>query len=151
MCICAIKIKEDKFSSHYLNLQKIANKYCRGISFRADWSDPLIDSLKSTYHIISFSDSPTSNDCELFMLPDGWFFNGNTNFEPFAERIKCLKDIIDYLTNNGFFVDIYIGWSGLDRKDFYDIKIKPHNLVSCLTSTIGQHGSEFGLHISIAF
>ena len=78
-CFCIVEnIKKSEIDLCSQKLKTLAKKHNRGIKFSIDWYDPILSGIKKDSFIINITDNPESDNCELFLLPDGWYYNGET-------------------------------------------------------------------------
>lgn len=150
-CLCIVgDIKNNSEIAFFTQqIKSLAKHNNRGIKFFVDWSEPLISRIQKDSLIINILDSPASDNCELFLLPDGWYNNGNTNKLAFSKRMKFLQDVSNIFINRKYSVELYLGQSGTHPDDFFDVTLKNHNLIDYLTKTVGVYGADDGVHISI--
>lgn len=150
ICLCIADIKEKEEIVFYSqSLTKLADYYKRGIEFSVDWSEPIVDYVKDNYFIINLLDYPNSNNCEMLLLPDGWYHNGYTNDLVFKERMRFLQDIANMLIEGNYRVEFYIGCSGMKTEEFLDVEVKCQHLIDYLEETVGSEGAEEGIHIIV--
>lgn len=150
-CLCIVNdvIKKNDIIFYSRCLKSLAGHHKRGIKFFVDWSEPIISHIPKDSFVINIVDSPKSDNCEMFLLPDGWYHNGYTNSLAFKERMKFLQDISDIFINGNHSVEFYLGLSGTRPEEFFDVTLKKGNLTDYLNETVGVDGAEDGLHISI--
>lgn len=148
--LCVINdIKKCDINFYTKQLETLAKSHKRGVKFSIDWPEPLVLQLKNDSFIVNIVDCPKCDNCELFLLPDGWYSNGKTNDLAFRERMKLLREIANIFINRNYSVELYLGESGTPPEDFYDIILNNNELVDYLSSTIGIEGIDGGVHISI--
>lgn len=151
-CICVVEnIKKDSEITLYTQqLETLAKQHKRGIKFFVDWPEPLLSRIQKDSLVMNMNDSPESDNCELFLLPDGWYHNGRTNKLAFRERMKFLEDVSSIFIDRKYSVELYLGLSGTDPEDFFDVSLKNNDLADYLAKTIGVEGIDFdGVHIRI--
>lgn len=150
-CLCVVEgIREkDKTVSYVQQIEILAKYYNRGITFTIDWTEPLASHIEKDALIINILDSPETDNCEVFLLPDGWYCNGETNYLSFRERMRFLQDICNIFINENYCIDLYIGQSGTNPSDFLEVTLKNNDLVEYLTKTVGTYGVEDGILISV--
>lgn len=151
MCLCIIENILDHNDRLYFiqQLEVLAKHHNRGIKFFIDWDEPFISHIQEDAFIINVLDSPESNNCERFLLPDGWSFNGISEKVSFRERTKFLQEICSIINSRKYSVELYLGESGTCPEDFIDITLKNNKLVEYLTNTIGMNGVDNVVHISV--
>lgn len=151
VCLCVIdniKEKSDKlFCSK--QIEELAKYYQCGIKCGVDWLEPFVSHIKKDSFVINIVDYPKCDNCEMFLLPDGWYNNGQSNKLPFIERIKLLQDISRFLLKKNNPVSFYIAQSGTSFDEFSHITLEINNLTDYLAKTIGTYGLEDGVHIII--
>ena len=149
-CFCIVEnIKKSEIDLCSQKLKTLAKKHNRGIKFSIDWSDPILSGIKKDSFIINITDNPESDNCELFLLPDGWYYNGETNELAFSERMLLLQDISNVFIDRGYIVEIFLGVSGMRPDELFNVKLKMEDLINYLTKTVGVVGADGGTHISI--
>lgn len=149
-CFCVVEnIKKIEMVSYSQQLKALAKQHNRGIKFQIDWAEPILSSVKKDAFVINITDSPESDNCELFLMPDGWYCNGKTNELSFSERMKFLQDISSVFIDRGYGIEIYFGLSGMQPYEFLNVKLRNKDLVYYLAKTVGVNGAEEGAHISI--
>lgn len=152
ICLCVVEnVKKDgKIDFYTQQLETLAKRHKRGIKFSVDWPEPLLSHIQKDSLVINILDCPESDNCELFLLPDGWYCNGLTNNLAFRERMKFLQDISDVFINGQCGVEIYLGLSGTNPEDFFDVSLKNDVLTDYLAKTVGVDGIDSnGVHISV--
>lgn len=151
ICLCVvetIKMKlETEFYTQYLDM--LAKQHKRGIKFCVDWSEPLLSSIQKDSFVVNVVDNPQADNCEMFLLPDGWYSNGNTNKVEFRERMKFLQELSGFFISRKHNVELYLGQSGTNLEDFFDVTLKINDLVDYLLKTVGVDGADDGVHISV--
>lgn len=130
-------------------LETIAKHHKRGIRFTIDWSEPIISHIQDDAFVISILDCPETDNCELFLLPDGWYYNGKADHLAFYDRMKLLQDISDMFIYDKYSIEWYFGLSGILPEEFPTVVLKVECLTDYLTQTIGIDGADAGLHIRI--
>lgn len=130
-------------------IETLAKQHERGIKFFVDWSEPLISHIQKDSFVINILDCPESDNCELFLLPDGWYSNGRTDNLAFRERMKFLQDISSVFIDRKYNVELYLGQSGTHPEDFFNVTLKNNDLVDYLAKTVGVDGVDSGVHISV--
>lgn len=150
MCLCIVENVLDEDRLYFIQqLEILAKHHNRGIKFFVDWDEPFMSHIQEGAFIVNVLDSPTSNNCEWFLLPDGWSFNGISEKVPFRERTKFLQEICSIINGRKYSVELYLGESGTDPGKFLNIILENKNLVEYLTKTIGMSGADDIVHISV--
>ena len=150
LCLCVVENYE-MISDPLLDKQikSIAEPYNRGIKFGVDWVEPIVSYIKRGSLIVSINDNPLSDNREMFLLPDGWYSNCQTNAIPFRSRMVFLQDLATMLINQRYNVSFYIAESGTDLSDFHDVSLKCEELPDYLLKTIGASGVSDGVRINM--
>ena len=73
-------------------------------------------------NIISVSDTPKTENCEMLLLPDKCTYNGKNNPIPFFERMNILKRAIEKLQNYTTGVEVFIGECASCPEEFTKMK-----------------------------
>ena len=150
LCLCVVENYESRRDSLlYEQIKSIAERYNRGIKLGVDWTEPVVSHIKKHSLIVRINDTLHSDNCELFLLPDGWYSNCQTNAIPFRERMMFLQDLSAMLISQQYNIAFYIAESGTDPSDFQNISLKCEELAGYLTKTIGANGVDEGVYISI--
>lgn len=150
-CLCVVEgaWKKSEKLLYEQKIQSIANHYNRGVKFFVDWLEPIMSTVPKESFVINILDSAESENCELFLLPDGWYCNGETNYLSFKERMSFLQDICNVFINDNYCINLYFGQSGTDPSEFFDVKLITKDLVEFLTKTVGTYGVDDGILISV--
>ena len=151
ICLYTVKnIRNNSEKDFFIQqIKTLAKHNNRGIKFFVGWSEPLISHIQKDSLIINIFDSPESDNCELFLLPDGWYINGHTNKSAFSERMKFLQEISNIFIDKKYAIELYLGQSGTHPDDFFDVTLQNHELIDYLTKTVGAGGVDNGVHINI--
>lgn len=150
ICLFAAKgITAEKKKKYIHDIQKLVIDYKRGVKFFIAWSESMVLDIQKDSFIVNIVDSPKSDNCEMFLLPDGWFCNGKTAQLPFKSRMRLLEKIALLFEENVDDVELYIGQSGSQPEELLNVVIKGHELADYLSKTIGIYGADEGLHICI--
>ncbi len=150
ICLCITDVSDKSEVVFYRQrLEALANYHKCGILFSVDWPEPIVTHNNKDSFIINIVDCPASENCELFLLPDGWYYNGCTNSLTFKERMSFLQDIASILIEGRHHIDFYLGQSGTAPEEFVDITLQCQDLIEYLSQTIGIDGADNGVHISI--
>lgn len=151
ICVCVVenvKIESDK-SEYIKRLKQFARYYNRGIKFNIDWSEPFVSCLQADSFVVNILDAPDSDNCELFLQPDGWFCNGRIDKTPFKVRMKFLEEICASFVNKKRSVMLYLSQSGTHPNDFERVTLRINDLVEYLTKTVGVNGIKDGVQIIV--
>ncbi len=82
------------------------------------WKDtiqePFVEQLPdiSSQSFFSIADDTCYDNCEMFVLPDGCFYNGRTNSIPFIKRMEVLQDVFSFFKCHGISAELFMGDSG---------------------------------------
>lgn len=150
-CFCVVDdlVEKSEIQLYAEQIKIIANRNNRGVKFSVDWSEPILSHINKEALFINILDFPESDNCELLFLPDGWYFNAETNEKSFRERMRFLQEISEIFTRDKYCVDLYFGQSGTPLKDFTDVKSEKNKLADYLTKAFGFCGVDGGVHISV--
>lgn len=149
VCFCVADINQEKNNLYKQRLCSIAQSHNRGVDFSMNWIEPTSTKIKENSLFVNLLDSSITDNCEMLFLPDGWYYNGCTNDTKFSKRMEFLRDIANELLVESEHVEFYIGCSGTETYEYFDIIIKKDLLVDCLKKTIGTKGVEDSLHIIV--
>ena len=127
-------------------IKSIVNRVGYEVFFYDRMEEPIIDAYRNSY-IISFADSKNHDNCEMLLLPNGWYYNGITNSLTFIFRMGVIKRVINELIGQGCHVEFFVGDSGTLYDEFchYECNI---NEFSQLIATKYADGIDIDLHIS---
>ena len=89
--------------------------------------------------IVNLLDDIACDNCEMLLLPDGWFFASKTNKLSFKQRMEFLHDIAALLLASNHSVEFYIGSSGTNPDEFLEISVKQAGFIDALALLIGEH------------
>jgi hypothetical protein len=128
-------------------LSGIAKKHDRNICFEIGWSEPVIHSLPAASFVFSLEDNALNENCEMLLLPDGWYYNGKTNNVAIAERMMFIQEISKSMLLSGFPMEFFIGTSGELPEDYETKVVECHHLASFLAKHIEIINSTSSLHI----
>lgn len=131
-------------------LERIAKRNRRGISFVIDWDEPVVELHKKDFLIANLTDQNDSDICEMLILPEGWYYNGETNVDSFLQRMCYLYEIAEYVLMDEPTVDFYVGSSGAEPNEFVCYETNLEHFLCCLTDTIGQSGTSKDIHIRVS-
>ena len=92
ICICIVRtMKEQGDKVRYkAQIEPIARRWNCGVKFSVDWPEPIVACAMDDSLVVDITDYPGANNCELLLLPDGWYYNGCTNAVPFRDRYSVL-------------------------------------------------------------
>ena len=72
ICLFAAKgITAEKKKKYIHDIQKLVIDYKRGVKFFIAWSESMVLDIQKDSFIVNIVDSPKSDNCEMFLLPDG--------------------------------------------------------------------------------
>ena len=150
ICLCITDVIEEKEKFFYMELlEQLASGYGCGVEFCFNWSEPIVENLKGEKYVFGLVDNRNSYNCEMLLLPDGWYYNGYTNDVRFRERMKLLADIAETLLGDGHCVEFYIGCSGMELEEAFDLEGKYCYFCDLLEKTVGTEGAEKGWHFIV--
>lgn len=132
-----------------LRLLRIAQSYNSVINFDINWSEPIMASLPISSCAFSVEDGNGSGNCEMLLLPEGWFVNGKTNNSSTIERMEFIQRIAENVIAEGIPIEFYIGTSGDLPEDYYSQSVDRHQLANFLASHIEKINSMESLHIIV--
>lgn len=139
ICLCVTDINDQEEVLIYQDrLLGITKRHSRGVTFSIDWCEPIVETLKEGTMIINLVDSMDSDNCEMLLLPDGWYYGAHTNKFSFKQRMKFLYDVADVLLMDGHKAEFYIGLSGTNPDEFVEKTVRQDNFIDVLALTIGQ-------------
>lgn len=149
-CILYVSKLDNAKKEFYINqIQVLAKEYKRGVKFYINWCEPGLPIYENDMLIVNVLDSQTSDNCEMFLLPDGWYSNGVSAKSLFRDRVKFLEDTLFLFICNGDPVELYIGQSGIQPEEFLTITLRWNEVADYLTKTIGINGTDDGMHITV--
>ncbi len=133
----------------FQRLEKIACRYERSMSNHIDWEEPILLNMKDDDFVININDSSESPNCEMLLLPDGWYVNGRTNNIPFRNRVRFLEELAEAIIETDHAVSFYLGLSGTVFDEFENCEVEQSKLGEFLTQLVGKTGVDTGFHIRI--
>ena len=149
ICIGTTRVIPQKEQNYIKRaLSSIAIKYKRGISFDISWHEPIVDSFSNHDFPFSITDAIDCDLCEMFLLPDGWLYNGKVNTVPFLKRMIFLQEIAEWLLTNNYCLDYYIGLSGALPEEYFDIIVTRSDLPFVLESVM-KSDNYYAIHLKI--
>lgn len=118
---CIIKLKNiNAFEDKECLFQKIEEELSiHKLTCFEHKSESLIKEENTEY--ISLADSKEYDNCEMFLLPDGCFNNGETNSIPFSERMNIIKNLIIKVQPFVQSFEIFMGECASNKEDFIDL------------------------------
>ena len=150
-CFCVIEniIEAKERKRVFKKIEKLAQKYDCAICDLINWQEPVVSAINQDSYIISINDSKKEDICELFLLPDGWYYNNKTNIQSFFQRARFFEDIAEMIMIDGYDISFYIAQSGTTTDEFENYVISQSDIVLLLSESIGNNGVDTGLHIQI--
>lgn len=150
-CFCIIEdfTKKDDIIFYQQEIKTLAKIHGIGAKFSVDWSEPVLLSVNKNALVVNIVDLPQLNNCEMFLLPEGWKKNGISNIIPFRERMMFFQDFCQVFVDTKAKIDFYFGESGTDLDDFSHISLKSSELTNYLTRSVGASGLVDGIHLSV--
>ena len=150
ICLCVVDHVEHNEKKLYAQqLEALAKQYNRKLRFSVDWVEPLTQEISRDSYVVNVFDDPQSDNCEMLLLPDGWWHNGKTNNLTFEERMAFLYDLCRTFTDNKYYVDLYLLQSGMESADCINITLDICDLKDYLIKTVGIVGVDCGWHIRV--
>ena len=153
--ICIVLVKDISGLCHTTDwicskIRHIINSYALGMFI----IDPIMEPFGDKYVdcvAISIADNDSSDNCEMFLLPDNCSFNGRINGVQFIERMKVLRDIALCLGENDCWVELFIGDSGVNYEDYAEACCKANDLPHVLQELyyVPSEWNERCLHMKI--
>lgn len=77
----------------------------------------------SEYFVISISDNKIYDNCELLLLPDNCYLNGEKSNNPFDNRMRKLKNVLDVFLTFTSEIHLFIGDSGVLFEELMHLNI----------------------------
>ena len=109
ICLAFVKnIESYTWDTVYHDIKEVATQYQRGCVLDPPWLNPVTQRPQNC-HVISFSDSPNTENCEWLLLPDGWVLNDDIQKSRLYERMNFLRDVVRILVMHGAYVELCIG------------------------------------------
>lgn len=139
----------DEFEKLKQQLSLVAVKYRRGITFKIDWHEPLVDALVDYGMIFSLSDSPESDNCEMLLLPDGCYFNEQTDNISLQKRMLFLQELSKVIIATGHSVEYYIGLSGTLTAEYDTFMVQNRDLPLFLEKVISSFSPIYAIHLVV--
>lgn len=130
-------------------LKKVAAMHNRGICFKIDWYEPLVDTLENIHSIFSLTDSPESDNCEMLFLPDGCYCNEVSNNSSIFERMQYLQNLATIVLSNGHSIEYYIGNSGTLIDEYETISVQCTELSQCLVRKLNITDVPYAIHLKV--
>ena len=145
-----IETEKDR-QSYVAEVEEVAKRYKRGVNFCVDWDEPALSDITENSFVVNVLDYPGSNNCELFLQPDDWLYNGYRNREEFEKRMCFLNDVLSIFKNVDKHVALLIGESGTPCEEVFEITLEYNLLVKYLTHTIGLNGAAGVVNITVLY
>ena len=133
-----------------VTVQNIVSKYGYHAFFEHEYQEPLLDEYDSPF-VISIADAPKHDNCEMLLLPDGYYYNGRTNTNSFVERMAVLRDVVIFLRSVGQSVELFLGTSGTAYDEFVEFHTSAEDIAQMLEKYYCPPGQwmESDVHIII--
>ena len=109
-------------------IRSVGKEYGIGVHFDIPQDEPFLCEYGCPDLLFTISDGDETDNCERFLLPDGWTINSVENPIPFAHRMKVLQQFADSLNNICARVEILVGESGMDLDDFALYKVMAQDI-----------------------
>ena len=106
--------------------------YGLGVCFDTPANEPFLQDYACPDLLFTISDTEETENCELFLLPDGWTINGAENPVPFVQRMKVLQQFAYSLSNICEWMEILVGDSGMDLDDFVLSEVKTKDVLNVM-------------------
>ena len=136
ICIGLIRAAQTEHQLLMEMLLKITHEVGIGVSFNIDWNEPIWDECDENMLFFSICDSSISANCEMLLLPDGWFYNGKMSSIPFADRMIFLQAIAAAVLNMGYSIEYYVGISGTLIEEYCESSVPLHNVADFITNNL---------------
>ena len=150
ICLCIVDhVGYNEKKLYAQQLETLAKLHNRKVKFSVDWVEPLTQKMPRDSFVVSVFDDPLSDNCEMLLLPDGWWHNGKTNNLTFQERMTFLYDLCRTFTDNKYYVDLYLCQSGMEPEDCINVALNIFDLKDYLSKTVGIVGVDCGWHIRV--
>ena len=153
MSLICIGVTHPNSPEQFVNLKKkllrVAANNGRGISFQIDWHEPIVDALAHSDMMFSLSDSPKQEMCEMLLLPNGWYCNGETNSSSLQTRMCLLQELAAAILSDGLPVEYYIGLSGEPMEEYDTFTFTVSELPSKLENLIDSFTCEYAIHLIV--
>lgn len=132
--------KLKKQISHLLASQNL------GVFFELSNDEPALSRFQSDDVVFcSLSDNFKVDNCEMLLLPDNCFSNGEQNTVPFQKRMKQIESVIKIILDSLQSVELFIGDSGVlwDEYTHYDIIVDDFLYIASSLNSTNQHDLHF--------
>lgn len=129
--IC-IAILNDDVSTERITtaIQPLLKRYNLAVSYKLTYDEPLLEKYRNkAYKMFSFADNVYYDNCEMFLLPDNCFFNGQKNSIPFQARMQLLEEIFERVLDFTPKIEVFIGDSGTRYDEFDRAHCKLYNFL----------------------
>lgn len=130
-------------------IHALAQKYKRGIKWTIDWNEPTLTHIPTDALLVNILDCSNADNCELLLLPDGWYSNGQTNHQAFKERMRFLQDVSEVLCKWAGKTHLYLGESGSCKEEFVNVSVRCDCIAEYLANSVGITGVDGGIHIDL--
>ena len=124
ICIGVLTINDSQPSILLEQLHSLLERYELTIFSELVYEEPFLNQYHmENVFVFSISDSKLYDNCEMLLLPDNCFLNGEKNDTPFEKRMRYLEEILLELLKNNDRIDMFIADSGTQFDEFEDIHI----------------------------
>ncbi len=150
--ICMLFIHKSNSQNYSVienEIKRIVDKHGMGFFVEEKCDEPFVDK-SSLYLVFSLSDNYEFDNCEMFLLPDGWICNGKSNKIPFINRMEVIQDCVIKLSKLKCQIEIFLGESGCQITDFIHLKCFPNEIANLINNNYcDKYGGEYNLHITL--
>ena len=116
-------------------IHSIGKEFGIGVHFNAPNNEPFLKECACPDLLFTISDDERTDNCEHFVLPDGWTINGAENPVPFVQRMRILRQIAYSLNTLCEQVEILVGESGMDLDDFVLYEVMAKDIPNVMASS----------------
>lgn len=151
ICLCLVTSNNvsEKSLSYVEELDALVKNYDVNYTIGIDWEEPASSYFPEKSFVISITDGLDEDNCEKFLLPDGWLINGKTNNTSFSQRMRLLEEISSFLKEKECVIEWFIGQSGTLFREYADVSIDCNALAEYLTGTAGVEGFDNSVHVRV--
>lgn len=130
-------------------ISRIIHKHGYCVFWGIDWIEPIITTLPSTVILCNIVDNIECNNCEMLLLPDGWFFNGRFNIIPARERMQVLEELAAYVIGQGHQVEFFLGNSGTLPNEYRHMHVAYYELSDFLWKQLKEINADSAMRVTI--
>lgn len=131
------------------NISRLVHAHGYSVCWGIDWIEPIIETLPETTVLFSLTDGIEDDNCEMLLLPDGWFFNGRSNIISARERMQVLEELATYVIGQGHQVEFFLGNSGTLPDEYRHMHVAYYELSDFLWKQLEEINADSAMRVAV--